>query len=450
MRCRPARVRSRPERCASRPLTATVHIVGVQTATAEQIARVCPPFRWRLTSWLASSPLATGDVAGELRGSLFNRMTSLVTSALMIFSLSLLIAGRHPTRPMLAWPVLDGAASLLRLAIVAAIVRHRRRHSGEAAPGNSLPDWYVLSGLLWCATLGYGTGLCLASGDGAIATLGGVMAMATMAAQCGRVPGAPRIVIAQFVLIGLPVCAGAACAPDRFMACLDALAPAYLLAMASINAQLHRDFVELMATRLESRQQALRCALTGLPNRRLFDRTLARLLSGRKGPESPAELHVFCLDLDGFKAVNDTLGHPVGDLLLQQVAQRLQRQVPEGAMLARIGGDEFAVVAQLPGAARAEAVAQQMIGCLRPSFALSGGNVVQIGVSVGIASTQAGDRTAEALLGAADQAMYRAKRSGRNRLQWCENAADHQPAPPRPTPADWHARPEAPAAARTG
>ena len=145
--------------------------------------------------------------------------------------------------------------------------------------------------------------------------------------------------------------------------------------------------------------------LTDLPNRALLrERFEAALQGGRCA--------VLCLDLDGFKAVNDTLGHAVGDALLRAVAERLRRLLRAGdSTLARLGGDEFAVV--IAGERDdAAAVAIRMIKGVSTPFEILG-HVVTISTSIGIASAPADGSTPGELLRHADMALYQAKASGR-------------------------------------
>ena len=157
----------------------------------------------------------------------------------------------------------------------------------------------------------------------------------------------------------------------------------------------------------ESERHALLDALTGLPNRRHFTAQLERSVAAGAG------VAVLFVDLDGFKAVNDTLGHAAGDELLQEAARRLALAVGADGLPARLGGDEFAVLLpdQLPGLV--EDVGEAVVACLREPFLLSAGPAT-IGASVGVTTSVRGD-DADSLLSRADAAMYLAKRSGGSR-----------------------------------
>ncbi|WP_407526549.1 bifunctional diguanylate cyclase/phosphodiesterase [Methylobacterium oryzisoli] len=152
-------------------------------------------------------------------------------------------------------------------------------------------------------------------------------------------------------------------------------------------------------------------ALTGLPNRVLFRIRLDEMLRGVAGPQRG--LALLYLDLDAFKDVNDTLGHPVGDALLAAVGDRLRGCVPEGGIVARLGGDEFAVACLAPEAAvAAEGLSTAIIAAVSAPYDLAG-RTVTVGVSIGVALAGAEAPDADTLLKHADMALYEAKGRGR-------------------------------------
>jgi diguanylate cyclase (GGDEF)-like protein/PAS domain S-box-containing protein len=162
------------------------------------------------------------------------------------------------------------------------------------------------------------------------------------------------------------------------------------------------------------RDQALTDTLTALPNRRLlFDRMAMAVARARRARE---EFALLFLDLDGFKPVNDMLGHDAGDELLRRVGERLAAGVRGSDTVARMGGDEFAVLLEpLRSPADAEAVAMKLLAALQEPFALSAGEA-RISASVGIALFPRDGEDVAAMLRAADAAMYRAKAAGKARF----------------------------------
>ncbi len=157
-------------------------------------------------------------------------------------------------------------------------------------------------------------------------------------------------------------------------------------------------------------------ALTGLPNRALLSDRFSQMIVQARRHAKP--LGVLFIDLDDFKLVNDSLGHAGGDALLKEAAQRLQASVRGGDTVARISGDEFAVVlADLARPEDAAIVAQKIIDRFAPAMEVHGQEVF-VTASLGIAAFPADGDDAETLLGAADAAMYRAKQAGRNQYQF--------------------------------
>jgi diguanylate cyclase (GGDEF)-like protein/PAS domain S-box-containing protein len=170
-----------------------------------------------------------------------------------------------------------------------------------------------------------------------------------------------------------------------------------------------RDITERKTYEAQIQHLAFTDALTGLPNRRrLYDLGDAVLEAPHSTAGNTALLY---LDLNRFKAINDTLGHDTGDALLVQVAMRLEACIRTSDTLARLGGDEFAVLLPDSTLIQARAVAERMLERLTQPFDLQG-QLIHLGGSIGIAVSTAGDTPFSTLLSWADIAMYRAKAAG--------------------------------------
>ncbi|MFZ3207406.1 MAG: diguanylate cyclase [Geobacteraceae bacterium] len=157
---------------------------------------------------------------------------------------------------------------------------------------------------------------------------------------------------------------------------------------------------------------ALNDQLTGLANRRLLDdRMSMALIHAQRNKSSMA---VVCLDLDGFKHINDTLGHGAGDVLLKMVAERLVATVREEDTVARLGGDEFAIVLwHVSGAEDTAAVALKVIEAVSHSYSIED-HTVNITTSAGVGIYPAHGEDANTLMKSADLALYEAKHAGKN------------------------------------
>ncbi len=171
-----------------------------------------------------------------------------------------------------------------------------------------------------------------------------------------------------------------------------------------------RDVTQERALRAQLSHQALHDPLTGLANRVLFEDRLsqASARTARRGGWNA----VLMLDLDKFKAVNDTLGHHVGDLLLAALANRLEEVTRSSDTLCRMGGDEFLYLAEgLASPAQAEEVAERLLAVVAEPFSLAGTQVEQH-ASIGVVVWEGANRDCTEILQNADVAMYEAKRQG--------------------------------------
>jgi diguanylate cyclase (GGDEF)-like protein/PAS domain S-box-containing protein len=183
----------------------------------------------------------------------------------------------------------------------------------------------------------------------------------------------------------------------------------------------HEDITERRQAEAKISHMALHDALTGLPNRLFFRQEIESRLVHLGRDQTFA---VLCLDLDHFKNVNDTLGHPFGDKLLCQVGERLRGCLREGDGVARLGGDEFAILQDnLAQPADTPALLARIIEVVSAPFDLDGHQVV-IGVSIGVAVAPTDAKDPDQLLKNADMALYRAKMDGRGTYRFFEHEMD--------------------------
>ncbi len=198
----------------------------------------------------------------------------------------------------------------------------------------------------------------------------------------------------------------------------------FLLVVARMNLSI--DQIQAANRRTEAAQaelarQAAHDPLTGLPNRGQGVRLIRNALS--RAQRSGEVIGLLFVDLDGFKQVNDTLGHRAGDEVLRAAAERMQVGVRSGDTVARLGGDEFVVLLEpLDVDASAVDVANRLVSALSAPLILTSGREVTVGASIGVAISQDADTDPERLLHEADVAVYRAKAGGRGRTEVFDRA----------------------------
>jgi diguanylate cyclase (GGDEF)-like protein len=222
--------------------------------------------------------------------------------------------------------------------------------------------------------------------------------------------------------------------PAPWLATLIGIATAAILGMALVVSVLDRRLAERTAVLAASLARAndeltylaLHDNLTQLPNRVLLSDRLRQALN--KGQRSASRFAVLFMDLDGFKGVNDLYGHPTGDRLLREVADRIKGAVRTQDTVARLGGDEFVLLLEVADPEDAATVAEKIIELVRTSIWLNGAEIA-ISASVGIALYPEDGTSERDLLASADAAMYHAKEQGRNGYCFFEgsmNAGVHE------------------------
>ncbi len=175
------------------------------------------------------------------------------------------------------------------------------------------------------------------------------------------------------------------------------------------------DLSVLAMTALENRRRALMLGrlamtdyLTGLANRAQFDRALGSEMAHAKRTGEPFTL--LCMDLDGFKAINDQYGHVAGDEVLREIARRLEEQARSEDIVSRMGGDEFSLIMRSTTQDSARMLAQRITEAVRVPIMLSSGGQVDVGISIGMADCTDALESQVTLLAKADSALYQVKR----------------------------------------
>jgi diguanylate cyclase (GGDEF)-like protein len=246
--------------------------------------------------------------------------------------------------------------------------------------------------------------LALVAGIGLANLVGGI---------ASRNAGTPRYGILLICILTLPFALATILSPIPLLFLIGLQTPVYTAGMIFLLLENHKILLDLHHSERNNRLMAHHDLLTGLPNRALNLKLFAELLAGphSKAGSQRAKLTVFCLDLDGFKSVNDGFGRATGDAVLVAVAKRLQASVRDADFVCRLGGDEFVILLPDITDSEAAAIARRIIARVSEPFEFA--PAARVGVSIGFASAPRDGETADELLSAADRAMYDAKRRGK-------------------------------------
>jgi diguanylate cyclase (GGDEF)-like protein len=263
--------------------------------------------------------------------------------------------------------------------------------------------------LLGSASLGFGTFLSVLSGDWVVATIACLSSAFTAGMVCLRNFAAPRLVVPMVALLLGPCALAAFFSGEPIMLFLGAQIPFYLGAIAATSFQLNKLLVKSLLADHEDERRSRHDVLTGMLNRS----GLARDIAERIDATPDQGLALFYLDLDGFKVINDSFGHQVGDELLKSVAERLRSATGPDHSVARLSADEFVVVAPARSPEEVLAFGQSLVQAVGEMGYIIGSEAAIIGVSVGVALYPDHGRDLGALLAEADTALYQAKFWGR-------------------------------------
>jgi len=344
---------------------------------------------------LALATAGVGDLAGD------SRWPAIAGCAVAAAAVALLVLARFGTVSRLSW--LDaamGASSTAGLAVGIGAGPAEALGAGAVAGGLALsrwrPGWSVLLAIAGIAALGAGEGFA------PIAALG--MGAAAWVREPQPEPGPEFSMIVLTAILSFAICALTLLTVGQFMR-IEGVAAA--LATVTVLTGMARAGLTVIARLRDIRAQALTDDLTGLGNRRHLVDTLHSMIES--STETGGEMALLLIDLDGFKELNDTLGHHAGDEVLRQIGPRLKELLRGEDTLARLGGDEFAVILQPGDEASASTAGLRLRAALERPFAV-GGIRVHIDASVGISLFPQHTRDAMGLLQRADVAMYQAKR----------------------------------------
>lgn len=361
-------------------------------------------FNWLLSGTDARSPQVHAHLLQH---------GQLSQSTLVILSLSMsLVACTAIALTGEAW----AWAWLLAELLIGAAKLSAQNSVEKAAQAGETPSitGLIVAGLSGALVLGIAGYQSVASGNLVLIVLCGICLAGMIGGASVRGAGTPRYTVALMSLMALPYAYAALHSPIPNLYLIGLQAP---LLLVGLIISLHENYKKLVGLHLaqkESRWLAHHDILTGLPNRTMELKYFDELLRQRTaGSDAMPIFTVLCLDLDGFKDVNDGHGHEAGDAVLVAVARRLKSCIRDIDFLFRVGGDEFVILLPALTPDTATIIAHRIIDRISQPLDVGRNTVVRIGISIGGACAPADGTTADELLRSADRAMYEAKRRGK-------------------------------------
>ncbi|MFM0229941.1 putative bifunctional diguanylate cyclase/phosphodiesterase [Paraburkholderia sediminicola] len=362
-----------------------------------------PFFKWVVSS----AQNLSADNRQILLANLFTRTASIVFASICEISVCATAYYLYPRALYAWWGSAVVALLMTRLALIWLCCERSARNLPTPTSA------FLFASLLWAVLFGFGTFLCNTSGNQTLFLLGNVCAVGVIGGLAGRNAGTPRLVLLQITFILGLLGWGAALSPGSGKLVLLFQAPFCAAGFFTVALRSNRDTVALLLARESSHRLAHQDSLTGLPNRaRISELLLERTAAGSLRLNH--RFAVLLIDLDGFKAINDSLGHAAGDQILQEAAIRLREVLPAGDLVGRLAGDEFVAITDGTALTRdVHLLADRIVKTLARPFTLSEA-LVHIGASVGVSLYPEHAKTGPQLLICADRALYAVKRSGKS------------------------------------
>jgi diguanylate cyclase len=301
----------------------------------------------------------------------------------------------------LGWIALDTAFFALRIAASRRIARAEARE--QRLPARPVFALHAL----WIASIAIGTALSVSQQDLRLVVLGTILPIGYCGYVVSRWQAFPRCAMAFIAMLWTGLFAGLLASPLPTVPDVAWLVPAGGVAFHVLLGLNHTIILGALRAQQENRRLSMHDPLTELPNRLVLRERLTALC------KAATPFAVLCLDLDGFKAVNDRHGHAAGDWLLKSVAERLRQALRVQDLVCRVGGDEFVVLLPGAGAEVAVEIALRLLAAVEKPHDLGGIATVPCGTSVGIALAPADGLEPDRLLSVADDRLYAAKRAGK-------------------------------------
>ena len=376
------------------------------TTSTHSVVADQPPRPWLcLRDWLLADPRSQhDDIRTELLHQRSSKTKTLVVAVLGSLLIASIAAGLTGAKWAYAWVLAEVVLGSIRMSLMMNALANAK--AGKRNATTIAPVW---AGLTSVILISAGCYQCVGSGNLLLILMAGIGLANLIGGIASRNAGTPRYGILLICILTLPF----ALATILSLFLIGLQTPLYTAGMIFLLLENHKILLDLHHSEHNNRQMAHHDLLTGLPNRALNLKLFAELLEGPplKAGSQRAKLAVFCLDLDGFKGVNDGFGHATGDAVLVAVAKRLQASVRNVDFVCRLGGDEFVILLPNITDGEAAAIARRIIARVSEPFEFAA--AARVGVSIGLASAPRDGGTADELLSAADRAMYDAKRSGK-------------------------------------
>lgn len=309
------------------------------------------------------------------------------------------------------WPIVWIAAELILFA-----GRYRSIDKIAAKPEQERLRSYaslVAFGMAWALTYGLGQFACAATGNDLLIVMAAINTAGAVGNIASRNAPLPRFGMFAMVVAGLPFGLGLYLFNAPEMLLVFIMVTLLTGGMVLVMFQNHDIMLRMINAEQTNHIAARTDRLTELPNRIHLEERLAEFCERMARVPGSSPFAVLCLDLDGFKAVNDQHGHAAGDALLRAVAGRVIQAVRERDIACRIGGDEFVFLLPDTSAAEASFVASRLIAAISRPFDIGTGQLIRIGGSIGSAIATEQGEGPQALLDRADQALYLAKAAGK-------------------------------------
>jgi diguanylate cyclase (GGDEF)-like protein len=324
-------------------------------------------------------------------------------NTLLICSVAVIL---HPTPFFISWLAADVVIWITRWFVLQRFIA-----GGKSRPRYAT-DLSLLLGLVWAAEIGIGTAECIISQDPVLQVLACTSTVSMNGAIAMRNQGIPRYAFTQILLTDIPMKLATLFQPEPMLRVLILQAPMYLTGLWVLLNNLNENLTKAYISEAQSTHSATHDKLTGVLNRLGILNRITAICDSKANGNS--DVCVLCLDLDGFKKINDANGHATGDSVLVSFSEMVTRVVRKGDAVARIGGDEFVVVMPDTDKISASLIAERIIKSLE-DYTSKDAKYQGLGVSIGITATYTSELgCVEQILSKADVAMYSAKSAGKN------------------------------------